>query len=360
MDCEKFEKVVLDLMYQELDELGAAGAQRHLDQCARCREIHARLRATRDIGVLPLQQPPQGFEQRVLAAEALLRSRLPARQRLGRAVSKLADYAMRPQLAMAALLMLMIGSSLIFLRAKPGEQSSVQVTERGMPEVEADSIILPAPSETAPAKLAREQQFAPAPNGQLAQATAAAPPPASLGAEAKPESRMARAKSANEAESSAKRSAGGPGQGFASSDEEGLYGLEAKEPNSAELALQQARELQQSSGCAAAAPRFDEVSARFPATSAAAEATWRAAECRRLLGDVTLARQGYTLLLDVGAYRERARAALAQLGKEPAADVVASKPSTSSPRAGAAAAEAAPPPPAKAKSAPAAAPPPGN
>ena len=39
MDCEKFDKIVLDLLYQELDELGTAAAERHLDQCARYRYL---------------------------------------------------------------------------------------------------------------------------------------------------------------------------------------------------------------------------------------------------------------------------------------------------------------------------------
>jgi hypothetical protein len=372
MDCEKFDKVVLDLLYRELDELGTAAAERHMDQCARCREIHARLRATRDIGTLPLVSPPAGFEQRVLAREALLQRELPVNQRLGRAISKLADYAMRPQLAMAALLMLMIGSSLIFLRAKPGEQSSVQVTERGMPETEADSIILPSPA--APEPKQDEPSFAQAPTGPsapgaLAAATSAASPPAREQKAEQPMDGRSRAE-ANVAEGSAEmtRSASGAiaksspmaGQG-APREHDDLFGVETEEPDAASVALKQAKDLQQSSGCAAAAPKFEEVNARFPGSPVAAEATWRAAECHRLLGEFDQARQGYTLLLEVNAYRERARAALAALGADPLSDAVASKaaskPATSSP---AAAAEPAAPPPAKAKakaSAPAASPP---
>jgi hypothetical protein len=369
MDCEKFDKIVLDLLYQELDELGTAAAERHLEQCARCREIYARLRATRDIGTLPLVSPPEGFEHRVLAQEAQLVRALPLRQRAGRAVSKLADYAMRPQLAMAALLMLMIGSSLIFLRAKPGEQSSVQVTERGMPETEADSIILPSPAaQGAGAPRQDDGRFAtppPAAAPASPAATAAANAPAALAQRAEPKAEQplderARAQDKAAESSVAKRSAGaelGP-----SREHDDLFGLEAEEPEPASVALQQAKQLQQSSGCAAAAPKFDEVNTRFPGSPVAAEATWRAAECRRLLGEIEAARQGYLVLLEVNAYRDRARAALSALGGDPNSDTAvaskpASKPATSSP-AGAAAAEPAAPP-AKAKaSAPATAPPP--
>jgi hypothetical protein len=147
MDCERFERVVLDLLYEELDELTEASARRHLEHCARCQGIVQGLRATREVGALPLVDPPDGLELRILEAESKARSRLPLRQRFGRRVSVLAGYAMRPQLAMAALLLLAIGSSLIFIRGRPGDRESVQVTERGSPEGESDSVaIMPVPA----------------------------------------------------------------------------------------------------------------------------------------------------------------------------------------------------------------------
>ncbi|MCP6725923.1 hypothetical protein NL526_28090, partial [Klebsiella pneumoniae] len=88
--------------------------------CARCKEIGPRLRATREVGALPMVDAPHGLELRILEAERRARRELPARQRVGRAVSMLAGYAMRPQLAMAALLLLVIGSSLLLLRTRPG------------------------------------------------------------------------------------------------------------------------------------------------------------------------------------------------------------------------------------------------
>lgn len=319
MDCEKYDKIAMDLLYDELDELSAAAARRHLDQCARCRDIHARLRATRDVGSLPLVALPEGFEQRVLAAEAAVRQELPLRQRFGRAVSILAGYAMRPQLAMAALLLLMIGSSLIFLRARPGEHNSVMVTERGMPESEGDSIILPA---SPPAGLQPEP--APAPPQDLAK-SAAASGSALARAERSTTEKKASAKGAPAPTALAPAAAAKPvarEQAQAADrarDDEG-FAMEAEDTADAALeALASAKQLQQSSGCSVAAPKFEEVGARYPGTSAATEATWRAAECRRLLGDVARARQGYTLLLEVPAYSERARAALAKLSGESSA-----------------------------------------
>src|SRR5687768_996022 len=99
MDCEKFDRVVLDLLYAELDELTAASAKRHTEHCTRCRGILSELRATREVGSLPLVDPPEGLELKILEAERQARRGLPARQRVGRVISLLAGYAMRPQLA---------------------------------------------------------------------------------------------------------------------------------------------------------------------------------------------------------------------------------------------------------------------
>jgi hypothetical protein len=118
LDSEKFDKVVLDLLYDELDELTRAAALRHIESSARARHIYSELRATREVGAVPLVEPPPDLTDRILDAERVARADRSLRSRIGSAVSILAGYAMRPQLAMAALLMLMIGSSLIFLRAR--------------------------------------------------------------------------------------------------------------------------------------------------------------------------------------------------------------------------------------------------
>ncbi len=124
MDCERFDRITLDFLYDELDELTAAAARRHLEHCVRCRGIVAGLRATREVGALPLVDPPEGLELRILEAERQMRGQLPFRQRAGRAVSVLAGYAMRPQLAMAALLLLVIGGGLVFFRQRPNDERS--------------------------------------------------------------------------------------------------------------------------------------------------------------------------------------------------------------------------------------------
>jgi len=138
MDCDTFERVVLDRVFMELDELTMGSAQRHVAHCSRCRTIEVGLRATREACRLPQVSPMEGFTECVLAHEKQLHSDLPVRQRLNRAVSMLAAYAMRPQPTMAVLLLLMIGASLFLVRTRPGERDIIQVTERGVPEVDQE------------------------------------------------------------------------------------------------------------------------------------------------------------------------------------------------------------------------------
>src|SRR5262245_17952078 len=137
MDCEKFDQIIIDAVYDELDELTLAAAKRHADGCQHCQAAWSGLRATRKIGILPLVEAPAGLELHIMQAAREAHRNLPWPKRVGRAVSWAGSYAMRPQMAMAALLVLMLGSSIIFLRAKPdrrGALGRVSVTERGVPK----------------------------------------------------------------------------------------------------------------------------------------------------------------------------------------------------------------------------------
>jgi TolA-binding protein len=327
MNSDKFDRIVLDLLYGELDELTTAAAKRHMDQSARAREIFAHFKATRQLSVLPTHDPPPSFEIELMERERRALAELPLHHRIGRIVSMLAGYAMRPQLIMGALLLLMIGSSLMFLRARPGQHSAMQVTERGAPEAEADLVL---PVAAAP------ESGAPITSGILralpgAEGEAAPPPRPTLAPPAH----------AHEV-------------GHASSLEGAVEGLEPFEQalqlyragkyleaqrrfdrisrgagaRAAESALYSAQAVRNASGCAPAVSRFERVRLEFPGSASAYEAAWRAAKCEQQLGDVEGARQSYESLLQVSSHAERARAALAALGRgSSAADVAAgSKP----------------------------------
>jgi hypothetical protein len=239
------------------------------------------------------------------------RSALPLRERAGRAISVLAGYAMRPQLAMAALLLLMIGSSFLFLRSKPGGSDSVLVTERGIQEADESVAIVPLPEKPERYRADESRDAA-----QPEPATAARPDEANeapgLGkgrgeetdAEAEPVDVYAQAMGAYR---------------------KGQYKLAEQQfdeiayaggPQAASAGLYAAHSARNSSGCSKAAAKFDGVRATHIGTNVGNEAAWHAASCYRELGQSDRARQHYRSLLEVAAYAERAQHALDKLDVE--------------------------------------------
>jgi hypothetical protein len=301
VDSEKFDKIVLDLLYDELDELTRASAIRYTEQSARGKALYSELRATKEVGAMPLVEPPPDLEAKILEAEARVRAGRPLRQRLGTLVSIVAGYAMRPQLAMAALLLLMFGSSLLFLRVKPGEPNSVQVTERGVPESDREQFaVVPVPAPSAavdlgpsrPALRAREPaaRAAAGADDKAKSSVAenfAAPPPAPAGQAA--EGRTAEASAA-------------PGDGHGS----GAIAL-TEDPSERELARDDERPARRKSNCESERARYDEAAAD---PSLANDAKWALARCYDATGRVEQARSSYTALLTVPSYQERAKKAL--------------------------------------------------
>jgi hypothetical protein len=355
MDCEKFDRIVLDLLYGELDELTDAAARRHIEHCSRCKNVSAGLRATREVGALPLVDPPEGLELGILEAEKRLNARLPLRKKLGRGVSILAVYAMRPQLAMAALLLLMIGSSLFFLRARPGAHDSVLVTERGIPETEAEHVaILPAPerrrdepASAAPAaapkaQAAKGEAFAMRERGgddkqPLRNSFAEAPPAADEAADKAPADGDGLVAAAPEADSLEAATSALQGGRYVEAQQR-FEEIAARGGSDAPLAALQAVEaLRRQRGCPAAAPRYEEVHSRYRGTPSGSEAAWQAGDCYRALGELSRARQSLEALLEVAEYRSRAETALQELATREEQVAAARKAKASAPAAGAAA-----------------------
>jgi tetratricopeptide (TPR) repeat protein len=330
MDCERFERVVLDLLYDELDELTAASARRHLDHCSRCQAIAQGLRATREVGALPLVDPPDGLELRILEAERKARAGLPIRKRVGRAVSVLAGYAMRPQLAMAALLLLAIGSSLIFLRGRPGDRERVQVTERGAPEGDSDSVaILPVPA------------------AEPARTSEAAKPAASAVAL----SQKAEADKPGEASGSAEAEGDSAFEAALAAFKDGRYGEARRQfeevaarggAQAAEAALYAAQSAKNGESCAVAVSLFDQVAQRHPGTRFGYDATWQAANCYETIGDTERAKRSYQALLDDPTYGEREKTSLGSLERADQQPVEVAARKAAAPPAAAAPAKAGP------------------
>jgi len=135
MDCEKYEPLLLDELYDELDEVTSAAVKRHVQGCARCAAELNGMRSTRRAAALPLVPVPDGLEDRILAAVKEAQKVVPIQSRLSRAISWAGSWAMRPQTAMAAVFLLMIGTSAFVIRSRQGAVApqAVSVTEQGAP-----------------------------------------------------------------------------------------------------------------------------------------------------------------------------------------------------------------------------------
>lgn len=368
MDPEKFDKVVLDLLYEELDELTHASATRHLEQSAQARALYSELRAVREIGQLPWAEPPDDIEDRILRAEREARATRPLKQRLGSAVSVLAGYAMRPELAMAALLMLMIGASLIFLRATPGDHRTVQVTERGVPESEGEAVAIASEPESKP----QEQAHGVLRTWREPPASAPSPEPKAGDAEndhrtdegghgerliaARDDGIDGRGRVASRARSAAggaKKSTRDAGkrdtfeeamlayrsQRYSDAEERFDTVAASGGPNAATASLFAARATKESAGCGAAVERFERIRSRYAGTGVALEARWLAAECYERLGQTDRARQQYEALAEVPQYQDKVRAALAGLSPTASGSAKTDRPAAAAAKPAAAAAE---------------------
>jgi hypothetical protein len=135
MDCEKFEPLLLDELYGELDEVTSAAVKRHVSGCARCASILNGMKSTRRLAVLPTLDLPEGLEDRILASVKEAQKVVPIQSRASRALSWAGSWAMRPQTAMAAVFLLMIGTSAFVIRSRHSSEhaAAVSVTEQGMP-----------------------------------------------------------------------------------------------------------------------------------------------------------------------------------------------------------------------------------
>jgi hypothetical protein len=362
MDCEKFESALMDELYGELDELTGAAAKRHVSGCARCAALIGGLRATRRVAAVPWVEPPAGLERRILAAAAAATPKsVPLRGRLARAVSLAGSWAMRPQTAMAAVFLVMIGTSVLLLRGKSSRapaSAEMTVTEEGTPAPATPSAAAPAAEPASPVvttvpsafAIARPaERMAPAPTtgwaappaadsplddlqrtriaakaagkgddgaGAMAQNAArgasgagfaAPPPPAAPPAVAMPSPVMA---------------GGAPGGAYASAPSEAeaspaTAATAAVDPSDELWAARASRDaaLRQGHPCPSG-PHFDDVASRSPGTQAGWDALYEGALCYESLGEFGNARTRLGTLLGVPSYRDRARATLDRIGRE--------------------------------------------
>jgi len=142
VDCERLDSLAIDLIdltqpggSTELDPRAQREAEEHLAACARCTSALERLRSgMRAASQLGLEDPSSLLEARILAAAGAVKPEVPVSRRISRAISTIGSWAMRPQVAMAAVLVVMVGTSIVLLRGGglPGAHRT-KVTEEGTP-----------------------------------------------------------------------------------------------------------------------------------------------------------------------------------------------------------------------------------
>jgi hypothetical protein len=323
MDCEKFEVTLIDELYDELDELTSAASRRHVEGCARCAALFGGLEATRRLAVLPLVAAPKGLEERILAAEKEARKVVPMERRLPRALSWAGSWAMRPQVAMAALFLLLVGVTSSVLVGRKGDSLSAYSTP---PSAEGSSTPAPAPiGPTRPEELAK------------AEPTTAPPPPAAaapVATEAPRNEPLAFAKSPRRAYGNVSGLGGAGGSDIANANTPSAGGPAAHmrpsppaTPAAAqgsassfesdpEVALSAARSVRDGSGgCAQAIARYDALASRAFGSRAGYDAVLEGGQCLRSVGSTEPARQHFSRLIGVPEYAARAQAGLDSLSQ---------------------------------------------
>jgi hypothetical protein len=359
MDCEKFESTLMDELYGELDELTSAASKRHMAGCARCASLLGGLKATRRVAVLPILDTPPGLEEKILLAATEARKLVPFRGRVARAVSLAGSWAMKPQTAMAAVFLLMIGGGLAIyggpkISAK-GTAASMTITEEGAPAAMASAA--PVGQSNEPMDLAAaanahgtlQQDRAPAP---VATATAAIAPDLQAvaqgdlpGSPAADEiaARGVASKSSNSLGSSGAAIGGGmiaPAAAASAAPQQAAQAMAPSSTSAADFAtataayraqnydeatrdfdalaaagddnaaLWAARSVRDGNGCATAVNRFDALAGRAYGTQPGYDATFEAGQCYKAMGSFDAARQRFARLLTVPSHAARAQAEL--------------------------------------------------
>jgi hypothetical protein len=345
MDCEKFEASLVDELYEELDELTSAAAKRHVAGCVRCASRLGGLRAARRVAVLPRVEPSLDLEDRILSAARDAQMVVPVGRRLSRAVSLAGSWAMRPQTAMAAVFILMVGSSVLFVRrSKVADSGSVTVTAQGRPASESQTSAPSADIPTPPLDFRAAAAAHGAQNTYPPTPAASAAPAGEGGLSSKERSalpkgasdsisedfslpaaiRVAPAKSDSKgpfdfAQKSSLAAAGGgasASNGTLAASQSGPYAADSRTTDFSATLLA-ADALRGPSDCGAATESYDQVAQQAWGTQAGYEATFKAGLCYQAVAENDLALQRFQRLITVPKYAPRAQELINKLSGSP-------------------------------------------
>lgn len=212
MDCEACNNLLLDHLYGELDGACVVGVRKHLDACGTCNDAFERLSRGRQAArALKIIDAPPAEAALLAAVRAAAEAHAPppsapvapvasldaARPRFPRWLQRVGEVAMRRQVAMAAMFLLMIGFGLSYQFQTPtrrlqnvDEPTAQVIPARELPPAEGSETPTPIepPHRVSPARppsAADRMQ-----DRRVAQQRSPSPPattPASAPAETSPE-----------------------------------------------------------------------------------------------------------------------------------------------------------------------------
>lgn len=283
MDCQTFDSSLLDAIYDELDAPTSTAMVAHADGCASCAARIARLKKTRELlhpSFAEAVALPEGLEARILAATTSAMDDAPATRAPAKVVALserrgVVAAVSKPQLAIAAAFVLVLGASALLAASSTRESAPVAASAPGA-----------TPASDVDDRAAAASAIAMA---------EPAPPPPTMAAQAP------HAPAEVDSKSEAKTKTAAPGFAQAKSlYDSGQYAaalprFQALAEDSPEAELFLARCLVQTKGCAAADPHFDSAARRSDDESAS-HMRLEAARCYKNAGQAVAARNKYDSL----------------------------------------------------------------
>ena len=329
MDCEQVKDQMLDELYGELGGAAQEALAEHRRTCAACEEEWQVLAAGKKFAALSEPTAPPGLEDRILAAalaefDAHAVEPVPASapvakpSAVGNVISLAGRWAMRPQARMAAVFLLMFGSSALLLRRGDGNRDaarSMAVSEEGAPGAAAAPVAMAPAREGASEKVfggaIGESVHGPTRGaGGVAPPAPAAPAAAPLSLNDSDEVQRARADQGAPPTAEAKKSESAERDVALASARKGdcataLPMLDGRSGD-ADASLAAARCVKQMNGCSSAVSRFEQLAATARDPQVNAEATLEAGLCQRQLGFLDAALKRFQALALVPSHAARA------------------------------------------------------
>jgi hypothetical protein len=327
MDCQTFDASLLDALYGELDEASSTAMDAHAAGCAACAGRLEKLKRTRVLVRPALEAAlPASLEERIVAVATAemeapksnvvslaLRTKRAAEAKESDGTSgggTVLRFLVKPQLAIAATFLLVLGAAVVFTRSKrEASPAAMREASEAVPAAARGGAAPPPAATMTTAEAKPTEPSTLALNDDLSAPAAAAPGPAYAKARAR-DPAFAAAKSLYDAGRCA----------------EALSKFEALAAHDPEAALYAARCIAKTKGCDAAAARYDDVASRNAGTELASNAALEAARCYKDEGKLAAARRRYVRLGKDSFVGGQANAELASLDTAWRAEPKASKP----------------------------------